>query len=440
MIVPLGLSALLLGGAVVGGSAPVTSVATASDRNVAATEKAAATAAKRADKALAKHDAAHAVGFAETAVQLAPRAPSYRLLLAQSYLQAGRFQSARAAYADLLTLTPDNGKAALNLALSQVATGDWQAAQKTLDAHATTIPAGDLGLALALAGNPAGAVALLTTAARSPGADAKIRQNLALALALEGNWAAARVVASADMSPADVDNRIEQWAAFAQPRSSSDQVATLLGVTAVQDAGQPQALALNAPVPVVAAAPVAVAAVAPTPSAPVEIAEASPEALPVVAPVAPTPIAPVLPAAEKVVQAVPAPVKMVQAVPAPAPVRTLHAAGPIKVAAVAAKPAPIVRGDWFVQVGAYQNVAVARDGWSRLSHRFASLQGHQPTGTTFSTKAGNFYRLSVGGFARGQADQICRSYRARGGACFVRKAAGDQVAQWVKKPVQLAAR
>ncbi|MGK3808204.1 tetratricopeptide repeat protein, partial [Enterococcus faecium] len=80
---------------------------------------------------------------------------------------SGRFDSARAAYGDVLQLTPGNGKAALNLALTQIASGDWMGARATLGAHSRAIPVADLGLATALAGDPAGAVAMLTPVARS---------------------------------------------------------------------------------------------------------------------------------------------------------------------------------------------------------------------------------------------------------------------------------
>ena len=46
--------------------------------------------------------------------------------------------------------------------------------------------------------------------------------------------------------------------------------------------------------------------------------------------------------------------------------------------------------------------------------------------------AGSLYRLSVGGFAREDATALCRSYKAKGGSCFVRASAGDQIASWVK--------
>ena len=53
---------------------------------------------------------------------------------------------------------------------------------------------------------------------------------------------------------------------------------------------------------------------------------------------------------------------------------------------------------------------------------------------------GSLYRLSVGGFTRDAADDMCRAYRARGGACFVRREAGDRMAQWLRTPVQMASR
>ena len=57
-----------------------------------------------------------------------------------------------------------------------------------------------------------------------------------------------------------------------------------------------------------------------------------------------------------------------------------------------------------------------------------------------SSAAGNFYRLSVGGFARADAAALCRRYKAQGGDCFVRAGAGDKVALWAKGNRQLASR
>lgn len=423
MTVSLGLSALVFGGTMVGCTAGGSQhLAAASDRSVAAADKAAATDIGRAQRALGRRDTAGAVRFAEAAVQLAPRNASYRLVLAQSYLKAGRFVSARQAYSDVLALGPDDratvGKAALNLALTETATGDWAAARRTLDSHAHDMPVGDLGLALALAGDPAGAVTILTQAVRNPGADANLRQNLALSFALAGNWMAARATASVDMSPADVDARLAQWAAFAQPQSASAQVASLLRVSPVADQGQPVALALSAPVPMgIAVAPVAVA----DGSAPVAD-------LPVVATPSPVPGI-VFGPAQEVVQALPVATirpamgatKLSIAVPPRAtPVRTAALAAPTRAS-----------GDWYVQFGAFENAAVAKDGWARIQRRHAALGDLSPTGTRFTSKAGTFYRLSTGGFGRADANRLCRAVRANGGQCFVRKNAGDTVAKWL---------
>lgn len=451
LILSFGLSALVLGGSMVGCTGTADHIATASDRNDAIAAKAARRDAGKAARALARRDLATAVPLAESAVQFAPRDAGYRMLLGQSYLQAGRFVSARDSFADVLALTPDNGKAALNLALAQVATGDWAAARATLDAHAATIPVGDLGLATALAGNPNGAIQLLNAAARSPGAGAKVRQNLALSYALAGQWNMARVAAAADISPADLDARMEQWASFAQPKGASDQVATLLGVQPVADAGRPVALALNGSVPVTPQQDAAVQMAAVSPAAPAPQVPAATDPAPTaLAMAAAEPPAAVRFAPFKEV-AQPLPTMLARTNVGPATIRA--EAAPLKVAA--AKPlsshvvqtvpaaTPFVRvatGDWYVQLGAFSNVAIAKSGWASATRRFTGLADHQPSSTRIAARQGELYRLSVGGFTRAQADQMCRAYRDKGGACFVRQEAGDRMAQWLKTPMQVASR
>ncbi|MDG6746134.1 tetratricopeptide repeat protein, partial [Staphylococcus aureus] len=110
---------------------------------------------------------------------------------------AGRFASARQAFAETLELDPTDGRAALNLSLALIAGGDGEAARAVLGRHADHIPATDLGLAMALAGGTGEGVKILSAAAREPEASPKTRQNLALALALAGQWDMARMAASA---------------------------------------------------------------------------------------------------------------------------------------------------------------------------------------------------------------------------------------------------
>lgn len=421
-------TALLLGAFAAGG------MTLAGDRDTA---RQATSAAAKASKALGKGDAAHAVAFAENAVSLSPRDADYRLLLGQSYLKAGRFASATTAFADTLTLAGDAGpavaKAALNLALAQIATGQWDLARTTLSEHAAVIPARDRGLALALAGDPNGGVEVLMAAARLPESDARTRQNLALALTLSGRWADAKTILSADMPDDQVKARLASWVEFARPHNASDQVAKLLGVTAAADSGQPTALALADPA----------SAVSREPETQVAAAEANTPALVQVAASAPTVELAQLAATDASPRIVFAQrQEVVQPLPTVAAraARMIATKGAFKqpvvvsrtVARVAAAAPTPAKGQWFVQLGAFDSAGVAQDAWKRATRRYASLSAHTPAGMAFRANSGAFYRLSVGGFAREDAVAMCRGIRARGGACFVRAGAGDQIAAWVK--------
>ena len=281
---------------------------------------------------------------------------------------------------------------------------------------------------MALAGDPAAAVDLMLPIARQPGADAKLRQNLALSLALGGRWQDAKVVAGMDLSPSETDKRIEEWAAFARPTGRADQVASLLGVSPASDPGQPVALALNAPAQVVVAA-----AVAPTPvvaPAPEPVAAADPMVAP-------------QPAVSGIVFAPRA--EVVQPLPVKAPVTVGAAVSPVKssnfvkpMVATTTTPGaskvgvrPVVgKGNFVVQLGAYDSAGVARDGWARASRQFS---GFAPQGMPITVAGKTYYRLSVGGFDQAGAKRLCADYRAKGGRCFVRAGAGDVAAAWTKK-------
>ncbi|QNA84146.1 tetratricopeptide repeat protein [Sphingomonas sp. So64.6b] len=445
----VGMSALALGGTVFGGAMVQGGVATASTRSATNGEKQAAKEVASARKALAKGKYDQAVVHAEAAVGFGPQVVSYRMVLAQSYLKAGRFTSARQSFTDVLALDPSNGGAALQLALAQIAEGNWDGARRTLDANASIIPASDRGLAVALAGDPGAAVEILTVAARTPDADAKTRQNLALALALAGRWQDAKTLVAVDVAPGEVDKRIMQWASFARPTSASDQVAALLGVTPAQDAGQPVALALNmasgtalaskdpAPIdtfmPGTPANAVAVAADMGTPVPP-SIAAPETSVASVAAPASYVSFGP----RQEMLQAIPARVAAVKSEPRMTPgaivpqVARVVVAKPKPVVGAAVAPRAAAKGNFFIQLGAFDSAAVAKDAWSRIARRNESFGAHTPSGMPIKSGAGSFYRLSVGGFAREDATALCRSYKAKGGSCFVRASAGDQVASWVK--------
>lgn len=441
-MIKFGLSALVLGGVAVSGIATQGFTSSAFATSGANVKKAEAE-AKAAEKAIAKRKAGDAVRHAEAAVANAPTNADYRALLGQAYLLAGRFTSASQALTDALTLDPANGRVTLNLVLAKIAQGDWHGARTTLQASGDRIPASDRGLAFALAGDPVTAIDILGPAAREATATAKTRQNLALSLALAGRWKQANEIAAMDVAPDKLQARMMEWARFSRPMNAYDQVASLLNVVPVQDGGQPVALALAQQPNVAVAAVTADPIDAYMPGVPqgaeqtvaetsVEVAAApapAPEVQPEPQQVAGTGPQVVFGPRAEVVQQIRVAGQARASVAPKAPVRVARAAAPAAAPVVAAKAKP---GNYFVQLGAYANAAVARDGWARHASRVPALRDETPHGVKFSTASGNFYRLSVGGFDRAGAASLCRQVRASGSSCFVRVGAGDSVAAWVK--------
>ena len=426
---------------------------------------------EQARQLLSQGQIAPAMMQMETAVALAPRDAGYRLLLAEIYMKSGRFDSARATFADVIELDPSNTRAALSLALMEIALGRPQAALGQLDELSGRASPADIGLAYALAGMPERAIEILEPAARSAGATPRLRQNLALSYALAGDWQHARTVAAQDVSPADLGPRLQQWAAMARPDARSNQVAALLGVSPVHDPGQPVRLALNAPAAVPAApVPEAFAAAetpAPAPEAfaqaempaaapaeipfstapaadsdwgrPVQVAEAAPSPVAETAPAEtrsyylPTPEAPA-PATEAEVRFAAAAETVTR--PSPAVVRTASAALPTAPVFERARPGADVRGGnsrFVVQLGAFSNEGNAERAWQQASQRFA-LSGRAPLTTTIDINGRTLHRVSMAGFAsQADAARMCSQIRASGGACFVRPNAGDASVRWAAR-------
>jgi len=385
--------------------------------------KLAASAARKAEKALVAKNAAGALVEAEAAVAAVPRDADYRTLLGRSYLAAGRFSSAEVTFQDALTLDPQQGRAALSLALVQIALGKADAARDVIARHEAIISPADRGLALALAGDARGSIDLLESVVRSSQADAQVRQNLALSYALAGRWQEAKLMASYDLAPAMVSQRIMEWAQLARPNSATDQIASLLGVTPVADPGQPVRLAL-----------------APEP-APQALAAAEPVKLPVVE--AATPIASTAPLAVVKPKAVDFPITFatfdgIQFAPRKEVVQPL----PVSRAVVSApRPAPVVRaaakaGNFVVQIGAYSQLSQVEPAWNRAASKYPALARFEPSSSIFSQQPGSerFYRLSVGGFGTAsEASTLCRKLKEQGASCFVRGVAGDAPLQWASR-------
>ena len=404
----------------------------------------------RALLALNAGDYATAIQFAERAVEQTPTDVTVRTVLANAYFGAGRFASAEAAYRDSLTLNSNQPQLVLRLALVQIAQGKRGDALSLLGAAQQMVERADLGLALALAGQPQDAISVLEPAARRHGADSRLRQNLAFAHALAGDWATARTIAAQDLSADLVDQRIQQWMSLAKPARASDQVAAFTGVTpAPVDPGQPVRLALRQPEVRTAAAAAVIAPQAVTVVAP----QAAPHAVSQVAPAPtvaaveaqplPVPALPVFAAAEPlpVPEAEPAP-QVIQALlpTASVPVELLPTSfkAPRSIAAklaVARRPATAAgKSNSVVQLGAYGSPRLVEMAWEQLSRRFPSLNRYRPVSARFDSAKGVVYRLAVKGFAsNGEAQGMCESLQGKGMTCFVRRVAGDS-------PVSFAAR
>jgi D-alanyl-D-alanine carboxypeptidase len=434
------------------------------------------TASKSADKAREALEAGKptkAVALAEAAVAGNPRDAGYRALLGQAYLNDGRFASATSALSEAMDLGAKDSNTVIALTLAYIAQGKNDQATDLLKRNFDVVPASDMGLALALAGDTNSAIYMLTEASRSPEATARTRQNLALALALSGRWAQARILAAQDLALDKVEARMVEWAKLAEQPDAGMRVASLLGTSAQTDAGMPVRLALsNFDGTEMAAA-----------DAPVEVASADPA--PVTAYAPPPPAAEAAAPAVVLASAEPSPIRTVE-LPMPqrdengvVPVTELPQPKPADIIMADAKPyraAPRVAGDrveairpaqrealelvtkilpkamgfdakkpsgWAVQLGAYDSLGIAKEKWSTLKKRSALLGNYPASSHAAVVKGRTFYRLTVNGLAtRSDASTLCAELKSKGQTCFIRQMGGSESIQWAaaSKPVRMASR
>ncbi len=459
MLMKLAVSGFVLGAAT--GCSGMGKMADAPSR-AAGKPAIAAKSASDARVALEAGKVSKAVGLAETAVAGSPRDGSYRALLGQAYLNDGRFASATAALTEAMELGATDSNTILSLTLAQIAQGKNADAVALLTQHRETVPASDLGLALALAGDSEGAIYVLSEAARAPDAGARTRQNLALAFALSGRWVQARVLASQDLSIAKLEARMAEWSKLAEQPNSQIRVASLIGTKAQQDAGMPVRLALSnfSDTQMAAAAPG------------VELASADPAP---VATYAPPP--PVLADAGSAIRSVelPMPERTADGVVPVTELPQPKAAGDVILADAAPyRAAPRVEGEgrirpaqkqaielatvlipkamgfdakkpngWAVQLGAYDSLGIAKEKWGSLKKRNGALANFPASSHAATVNGRTFYRLTVNGLAtRADATSLCNELKAHGQTCFIRAMGGSEAIQWASKagPMRLASR
>ncbi len=397
-----------------------------------------------AQTALSNGQTDKAITFAEAAVLSEPRNPGYRALLGASYLKAGRFQSAAASFGDALDLGDENPRTVLSFALAKIALGEGRSAAALLDEYAQVIDPADLGLALALAGQPERGVHVLVNAVRaSDTVSPKLRQNLAYTYALAGNWRAARVMAAEDVPAGEVDQRMTQWAAMSAPEAFQQRIASLLNVTPLSDPGQPQRLAL-----------------ANFPSQEIMVAEAAAQAAPVEMMAKAEPSASFAEAFEAVepsvetVSAAPVPRyvsnPVVQQLAAnaerPAPAPRVAAASPqrrMAAPAIASASAPIASeqssATHLVQLGSYISKTEATRGWAMLKDKFPQLKDHTLVVTEAVVNGRTFWRVAADGFGPKSSQRLCSAVKSAGHGCFA-YAATTPLAGAVDRGARMASR
>lgn len=372
------------------------------------------------DYAKADRKTDKAIVRAELAVAKAPTDAAARAALGKLYLQAGRLLSAETSFTDAIALGDESGSTALGLALARIGTGRQAEAVVLLDQRRAEIPAADLGLALALAGETSRGVAILADAMRSGAASAKLRQNLAYAYALDGRWSEAKLMAAQDVPADQLDRRLAFWALSMLPDRNLERVAGLIGAPVRRtDPGQPAALALaGADAPHMAVAEPAVETPVYAQSAPqVELPATVTEQNIAAQAAAQTHVEPARPAyapgmRQTVAQAF-SPVLPMKARTASAPARRkLH---------VAAAPAvrPVVGGTHYVQLGAFATEQGARRAWGIYTRSNPGLAAFRMTITPATVKGKQIWRVAAGGLGtRLSATTLCSSVRSRGDACF----------------------
>lgn len=442
-VLPLGLTGAIALAMVAGVGISNSAVAKSSPDKTAA----------EAQKALAKGDVEKAISLAEAVVAANPREPAYRALLGQAYLRAGRFESAATTFDDAMKLGDNSAKTALSLALADIGAGRNQEAVAILNDWRDAIPAADLGLAYALAGETSRGVAILSDALRSGDNSPKLRQNLAYAYALDGRWREARQMAAQDVPADQLDARMSSWASMALPDASKQRIATLLRVPMRSDSGQPAALALNASsdqqqlaaetgavraTPAVAVPAVAVSASGELPPATAASAETLAQYQPVSAP----PMADAAPASDTpeafrpeygsdpVVQpldATPVAAPAARPVAKPRPVHVAVAAS-AKPKAVSHRPglrprhaAAAVAGrgsSHVVQLGSFASEQGARRAWGFYAKRNPELRNFKMSITQAVVKGKKYWRVAAAGLDGRGASGLCSSVKGRGGVCF----------------------
>lgn len=387
--------------------------------------------AAQARKALGSGQVDKAILLGEQLVAANPQEAGYRAILGQAYLRAGRFESAAQALDDAMKLGDNSARTALGLALANSGMGRNDEAVAILGDWRDAIPAADLGLAYAMAGNAERGTAILVGALRGGENTPKLRQNLAYAYALGGHWREARIMASQDVPADQLDARISTWASRAKPEDSRLRVAGLLGAPLRSDRGMPAQLALSASsdqqqlAVETAAQRVSPAVAVNAELPPVQAATAAqPRNQAAAAPVIVPRTAAVVFVEKPVVQPIPSLLGKAPAASAKRPAATLAAAPgrvmkrPVQAVRPVAAPAVSKGSTHAIQLGSFFSEQGARRAWGQYVARNPELRGFKMVISTAQVRGKTYWRVAAGGLDGRGAGGLCSKVKSRGGVCF----------------------
>jgi tetratricopeptide (TPR) repeat protein len=367
------------------------------------------------------------VATAEQVVAQSPQDAASRAALGGAYLAAGRFDSAATSFHDAMQLGDDSPRTALSLALAEIGGGHGQEAAQVLEQHRDSIPASDLGLALALAGKADEGVTILGDALRGGEDTPKLRQNLAYAYALDGRWNEARIMAAQDVPADQLDARITQWAMQGKPEDYQLRIASLIGAPVRADSGQPQYLALGG-APSAASTPKLASAAAELPAAP--SAPADPQPLASADP-APADAAPPFKAAATADLSAAGSARQFETAFAGHSSGLTFVSKPV-VEALLQRPQPLSRPaatgasviaeganrTHLVQLGSFSSESGAQRAWAIFQSRNPELRKHDLKIVPAIVHGRKYWRVAATGFDRTGAAGMCSTVKGRGGGCF----------------------
>lgn len=257
----------------------------------------------------------------------------------------------------------------------------------------------NLGLSLALSGDPQQAIQILEPMARGSDATPKIREDYAAALAIAGETDQASQVLSIDMPPDQINSALNGYQALAA--GAMPPIPDAPAATASPAAGAPPATVAALPTSNIQAT-----ILPPVSQSPIPQPSSS------------------MPPATITAQAAPAAAPPVRATTTVATVETTATkTTPMKAANMpASQAAPAsAEGNVMVQLAALNSQSQAQAAWDSASRKMPSLLADRsPDIQTAQIGDRTFYRLRTGGFAsRAAAAQFCSKIQAAGGTCAV---------------------